>query len=72
MGSFLKIQKYRSKQYGSISENWTHIGLSKYGLKNYLCPRCAGAPWGPGIPGGLRAHNPLVPLVAGAYVTLLL
>ena len=36
MGSFLKIRKYGSKQYGSISENWTHIGLSKYGLKKYL------------------------------------
>ena len=36
MGSFLKTRKYGSKQYGFISEYWTHIGLSKYGLKNYL------------------------------------
>ena len=36
MGSFLKTRKYGSKQYGSIFENWTHIGLSKYGIKNYL------------------------------------
>ena len=36
MGSFLRTRKYGSKQYGFISEYWTHIGLSKYGIKNYL------------------------------------
>ena len=55
MGSFLKIRKYGSKQYGSISENWTHIGLSKYGLKNYLCP----PPFGclPIFPNNVNSHK---------------
>ena len=38
MGSFLKTRKYGSKQYGFISENWTHIGQSKYGLKTTYAP----------------------------------
>ena len=33
MGSFLKIRKYGSKQYGSIYENQTLTGLLKHGLK---------------------------------------